>query len=199
MQQRPDILAATANLHVASAQVGVAIANRLPSLQLAAGAGGAATDIASLLANGNGFWSLAAGVTQPIFEGGALLHRQRAAEATLDQAKEQYRSTVLAGLQNVADCLQALEADASALSAAAEAQASADRSLAIAMAQHEHGQTGMIDLLNAEQTQAQARMALIVARTSRYSDTAALFAALGGGWWERDDFGERGPRVPAAP
>ena len=189
VEQRPDVLAARANLHVASAEVGVAIANRLPSFQLSANVGGAATNIANLFANGNSFWSLAAGVTQPIFQGGALLHRQRAAEASLDQAKAQYRSAVLGALQNVADCLQALDFDASALSAASAASDSAGRSLTIGRRQLELGQIGFVAVLNAEQTDQQARIALIQTRAARYADTVALFAALGGGWWARNDLG----------
>jgi len=187
VEQRPDVLASEANLHAASAEVGVAIANRLPSFQLQAIAGGESTNISTLFTSGNSFWSLAAGVTQPIFEGGALLHRQRSAQASLIQAKEQYRSAVLGALQNVADCLQALDADGRGLAAAFAAERSAGRSLAIARRQLELGQVSGIVVLNAEQVYQQAVLALVQSRTSRYQDTVALYVALGGGWWKRDD------------
>jgi NodT family efflux transporter outer membrane factor (OMF) lipoprotein len=187
VEQRPDVRVAEANLHAASAQVGVAIANRLPSFMLTAGAGGASTSLATLFSQGNGFWSLSAGVTQPIFEGGALLHRQKAAEAALDQAKAQYRSTVIDAFQNVADTLQALQVDAAALQAADRGERSAAKSLAIARKQLEVGDASQLAVLNAEQVYQQALIARAQAQSNRYADTAALFQALGGGWWNRTD------------
>jgi NodT family efflux transporter outer membrane factor (OMF) lipoprotein len=187
VRQRPDIRAAEANLQAASAQVGVAIAARLPAFPLSANAGGQSTDVASLFSNGNAFWALTGGVTQPIFEGGALRHRQRGAEAALDQAKAQYRSAVLSAFQNVADSLQALDADARTLRAAAAADQSAAESLALARQQFAAGQTASLAVLSAEQTRQQALLALTQARAARYADTAALFQALGGGWWNRSD------------
>jgi len=187
VEQRPDVRVAEANLHAASAQVGVAVANRLPSFMLSANAGGASTDIASLLSRGNGFWSLGATVTQPIFQGGTLLHRQRAAEAQLDQAEAQYRSTVITALQNVADALQALRADERALGAADKAQIGAAASLTIARRQLELGEAGTLPVLAAEQADLQALISRTQALSSQYADTAALFQALGGGWWNRTD------------
>jgi NodT family efflux transporter outer membrane factor (OMF) lipoprotein len=187
VDQRPDIRAAEANLHAASAQVGVAIANRLPGLSLAANAGGSSTQISSLFTNGNSFWTLGATVSQPIFQGGALLHRQRAAEASLDQAKAQYRSTVIGAYQNVADALQALQADAAALRAADRAEGSAALSLSIIRKQLELGGVSNVVVLNAEQTYRQAVLSKIQAEASRYADTVALIQALGGGWWNRSD------------
>jgi NodT family efflux transporter outer membrane factor (OMF) lipoprotein len=185
VEQRPDIRAAEANLHAASAQVGVAIANRLPNITLSAGAGGAATQFAQMFSHGDPFWSVAGDVVQPVFEGGALLHRQRNAEALLDQARAQYRSTVLSAFQNVADTLQALQADARSLQAAAAAEASAGDSLKIARRQFELGQVSSITVLGAEQAYQQAVISRLQAEASRYADTAALFQALGGGWWNR--------------
>jgi NodT family efflux transporter outer membrane factor (OMF) lipoprotein len=185
VEQRPDVRIAEANLHAASAQVGVAIANRLPSLSLTANAGGASTQLSSLFSQGNGFWGLSAGVTQPIFQGGALLHRQRAAEAAFDQAKEQYRSTVIDAFQNVADALQALQADALALAAADHAEQSASASLAIVRKQLELGGVSNVVVLNAEQAYRQALITKVQAQSSRYADTVGLIQALGGGWWNR--------------
>jgi len=183
--QRPDIRAAAANLHAASAQLGVAIANRLPTFTLTANAGGASTRLSDLFTHGNGFWGLAGDVAQPVFDGGALLHKQRAARAALDQAQAQYRSTVLAAFQNVADSLQALDADARALSAATLAEQTAGQSLEIAKKQLSVGQADLIVVLNAEQAWRQAVISRVQAQTARYLDTAALFEALGGGWWNR--------------
>lgn len=192
VEQRPDIRAAAANLHAASAQVGVAIANRLPSLTLGANGGGAAGDIGSLFAPGNGFWTLSAAAAQPVFDGGNLLHRQRGAQAALDQARAQYRSTVLAAFQNVADTLAALRADGRSLDAAAAAETGARRSLDIARRQLELDQSGAVSVLTAEQAWRGAVIGRLQAQAARYADTVALFQALGGGWWNRaetkDDF-----------
>ena len=183
--QRPDVRMAEELLHVASAQIGVAEANRLPQLTLNAGGGSVATQISQLFKSGGGFWAVAAGLSQPVFEGGSLLHRQRAAEAAYEQAAAQYRSTVISALQNTADSLQALQFDAEQLYHAAQAQASTADSLAIARRQLDLGDTDGLALLNAELADLQARMALVQAQASRYADTAALFQALGGGWWQR--------------
>ena len=150
MDQRPDIRAAEANLHAASANVGVAIAARLPNITLTGAAGGASTELSSLLTNGNNFWALSGQIAQPIFQGGALLHKQKAAEAALDQAREQYRSAVLTGFQNVADTLEAVRHDADELKAALGAEQAARKSLDIARAQLRLGQVSSASLLVAE-------------------------------------------------
>ncbi len=192
VEQRPDVRSAEEQLHSASADIGVSIANRLPNITLSANAGSSASAINQLFASGAGFWGLAGNLTQPIFQGGTLLHRQRAAEAAYDQAAAQYRSTVLTAFQNVADTLHAIQSDADALKAAVAAERAASRSLAIARSQLELGDIGYLALLNAEQTYQQANMNLAQALAGRYADTAALFQALGGGWWNRTD-------VPASP
>jgi NodT family efflux transporter outer membrane factor (OMF) lipoprotein len=187
VDQRPDVRQAEANLHAASAQVGVAIANRLPVLNLTAQGGTQANYFVDMFASGNGFWTIAASLTQPVFDGGTLLHRARAAWAELDQAKAQYRSTTLAAFQNVADQLAALQADADALAAAASAQQAAAETLRIVRLQVSLGQVAYLGILNAQQTDLQAELALIQAKAGRLADTAALFQALGGGWWNRAD------------
>jgi len=181
------VRAAEEQLHSASAQIGVAKANMLPQLTLNASGGSMATQISQLFKSGNGFWSLAGGITQPLFEGGALLHKKRAAEAAYDEAAAQYRSTVIGAFQNVADTLQALQYDADALQAAAIAERAAADSLAIAHRQVELGDIGYVSLLVAEQAYQQAVMALVQAQANRFTDTAALFQALGGGWWNRTE------------
>jgi NodT family efflux transporter outer membrane factor (OMF) lipoprotein len=187
VNQRPDIRQAEEALHAASALVGVAVANRLPGLNLTATGGSQANYFADMFASGNGFWMLAASLTQPIFDGGTLLHRERAARATLDQAKAQYRGTVLSAFQNVADCLAALQTDADLLAAATVADQSARDTLRIVRLQVSLGQVAYLSILNAQQTYLQAELALIQARAGRLADTAALFQALGGGWWNRAD------------
>jgi len=187
VEQRPDIQAAQANLHAASAQVGVAIANMLPQITLSANIGTVATQANELFQPFNGFWTLAGGFAQPIFEGGSLLHKTRAARANLEQEAAQYRSTVITAFQNVADTLHALQNDADALKASLAAERAAAESLAIARKQLQLGDISYLALLNAEQTYQQAAINLAQARANRYADTAALFQALGGGWWNRHD------------
>ena len=187
VDQRPDMRQAEENLHAASALVGVAIANRLPSLTLSAQGGSQSNFFRDLFASGNGFWTIAATVTQPVFDGGTLLHRARAAWAALDQAKAQYRSTTLSAYQNVADTLAALQTDADALAAATAGEAAAQASLKIIRLQVSLGQVAYLSILNAQQTALQSELTLIQAKASRLTDTAALFQALGGGWWHRQD------------
>jgi NodT family efflux transporter outer membrane factor (OMF) lipoprotein len=187
VEQRPDIRAAEGNLHAASAEIGVAIANRLPNITLTAADGTTAAQLDRLFSPGTGFWSVAASVTQPIFAGGTLLHRQRAAEAAYDEAAAQYRGAVVTAFRNVADTLRALQSDADALGAAVRAESAASRSLDIARRQLQLGQVSYLFLLNAQQTYQQTRIALVQAQANRYADTAALFQALGGGWWHRDE------------
>jgi NodT family efflux transporter outer membrane factor (OMF) lipoprotein len=185
--QRPDVLQAEANLHDASAKIGIATANRLPNIALTANAGSTAAVLDQVFTSGTGFWGLGAQVTAPIFQGGTLLHEERAAKAAYVQAAEQYRSTVLTAFQNVADTLAALEQDAEALKAAAAAADAAKTTLDLAQRQLEDGYAGYLALLIAEQAYQQDRINLVQAQANRYSDTAALFQALGGGWWHRTD------------
>lgn len=187
VEQRPDVRMADEQLHAASAQVGVAIANRLPNVQITANIGSAAESASSLLSTGTGFWNLGASITAPLFDGGTLKHKQRAAEATYRQSAAQYRSTVIDAVQNVADVLHAVQSDAAALASAELADRAAARSLAIAQHQLALGDLSEVAMLNAEQTWRQAEIALAQARANRYADTAALFQALGGGWWNRHD------------
>ncbi len=187
VEQRPDIRAAEEQLHAASAQVGVAIANMLPQITLNASAGSTATMFSQLFTHGTNFWSLAGSLTQPIFDGGILLHRKRAAEAALDQATALYRSTVITAFQNVTDTLRALQYDADAVKAQVAAEHAAAESLEISRRQLQLGAISYIALLNAEQAYQQAVINVAQARSSRYADTAALFQALGGGWWNRSD------------
>ena len=137
------------------------------------------------ISSGNTFWSVSAGLTQPIFEGGTLLHRKRAAEAAYDQALGEYRSTVIAAFENVADALHALLADTETLNAAVATESASARSLAIARRRLELGQTGYLEFLDAQSVNQRALVNRVQAQAARYADTAALFQALGGGWWNR--------------
>jgi NodT family efflux transporter outer membrane factor (OMF) lipoprotein len=185
--QRPDVRQAEATLHDASAKIGIAVANRLPNITLTANTGSTASTLNQLFSSGTGFWSVGADLTAPIFQGGTLLHQERAAKAAYVQAAAQYRSTVLAACQNVADTLAALAADAEGLKAAATAATAAKTTLDLARRQFQDGYAGYLALLSAEQAYQQARINLVQAQASRYADTAALFQALGGGWWHRQD------------
>jgi len=187
VEQRPDVRQAEENLHAASAQIGIAIANRLPSIALTADGGSSPTSFSNMFSGGNGFWDLAGGITQPIFNAGTLKHRERAAQAAFTQAAEQYRSTVLTAFQNVADTLHALQQDADALKAAADARTAARVTLDLAQKQYASGYASYLALLSAEQTYQLAVINLVQAQANRYADTAALFQALGGGWWNRPD------------
>lgn len=190
VSQRPDILQAQENLHAASANIGVAIANRLPNIELTANAGNTALHMAQLFGAGTGFWNIGASLAQPIFEGGKLLHEERGARAAYDQAAEQYRSTVLTAFQNVADSLVALQQDADALKSAADADQAAKVTLNLTRYQVKDGYSAYLALLNAQAAYQQARIALLQAQASRFADTAALFQSLGGGWWHRTDLAE---------
>ena len=188
--QRPDVLQAQEAMHSASAQIGVAEANRLPNLTLTANAGRTALELNQLFKSGTGFWSVGADLAAPIFQGGTLMHRERAAEAAYVQASEQYRSTVLTAFQNVADTLAALEHDAEGLKAASAAADAAKTTLDLSQLQWRAGTASYLSLLSAEQANQQARINLVLAQANRYADTAALFQALGGGWWHRTELAQ---------
>ena len=185
VEQRPDIRAAEAAMHSASAEIGVATANMLPQITLtgAFGVEGSGVDFNP----STGVWSLGAGLLQPIFRGGTLLHEKRAAVAAYDQTAAQYRGTVLTAFQNVADALRALQSDADALNAQVAAEQAAADSLDLSEKQFQLGAISYTSLLDAERTYLQARVSRVQAQAARYADTAALFQALGGGWWNRTD------------
>ena len=186
VHQRPDVLQAEADLHAATAQVGVATANLFPQISLTANAGGTSTLFKQLFKDGNRFWSVGGSLSQTVFQGGTLLHQRRAAIAAMDAAGAQYRAVVLAAFQNVADALTALQVDADAVTANEKAERAAGDTLKAIRHNVELGLTSYLALLNAQQAYSQAVLNLAQARANRYSDTAALLQALGGGWWNRD-------------
>src|SRR5580704_9128491 len=187
IEQRPDVRMAEENLHAASAQIGVAITNRLPNITLTANAGSTSDAINTMFGSGTQFWGVTAAATQPIFHGGTLFHRELAAKATFDEALAQYRSTVITAFQNVADSLRAIQMDAVTLQKAVASEHAAGRSLEITRQRMQLGDINYLGLLNAQQTYQSALLNLAQAKAARFADTVALFQALGGGWWNRQD------------
>jgi NodT family efflux transporter outer membrane factor (OMF) lipoprotein len=198
VEHRPDVRQAEETLHAACAEVGIAAANRLPNIMLSADIGNTALKIERIFSSGSAFWGIAAGVTQPIFEGGALLHKHRAAKAAYEQAAEEYRSTVLSAFQNVADTLNALEQDAKALAASAASERAAKVTLDLTQKQLQTGYVNYLTLVTAETSYQQAVLNLVQAQANRFADTAALFLALGGGWWNEPGLNQEKPRSTLA-
>ncbi|MEO8459345.1 MAG: efflux transporter outer membrane subunit [Dokdonella sp.] len=182
VRRRPDIRAAEAQLHQASARVGIATANLFPQISLSASYGSQALDSGDLFGSGTAAWSLGLNLLQPIFRGGTLRAQKRASEAGLDKAAADYRSTVLTAFQNVADSLRALELDAEALQAQTSAQQATGKSLELVRIQYQEGAANYLQVLDATRQYQNAIILLIQARAARLSDTAALYAAFGGGW-----------------
>jgi NodT family efflux transporter outer membrane factor (OMF) lipoprotein len=187
VEQRPDIQAYASLLHAATANVGVATANTLPQISLTGSYGRDGSDLSNLFTPAGIVWSVAGSLTQPIFDGGTLRARERAAIAAADVAAAQYSSTVNTAFQTVANALVAIERDAETLAADVAAQATAAQSLAVAKAQYAAGGGTYLNVLTAEQADQSARLTLVAARAARFTDTVALFQALGGGWWHRSD------------
>ena len=183
--QRPDVRAAEENLHSAEALVGVALANRLPTVDITGNAGTTASVLSQLFVPGNYFWQFGGQVTATFFDGGTLMHKQAEAEAAAVQAAEQYKSTVVNAFQNVADSLRAIEHDAHELQAAEAAEKAAEKSFKIAVGLRKIGNVSNAVVLLAEQTYLNAEVSRVQASAMRYADTVALFQALGGGWWNR--------------
>jgi NodT family efflux transporter outer membrane factor (OMF) lipoprotein len=187
VEQRPDVRAAEAQLHAASANVGVAIANQLPQLSITGQYGLTSTGFSQLFQPGSVVWNLVGNILQPIFDGGTLEHQTRAARAALEASAAKYRSTVLQAFQDVANALRALQSDADALRVQVAAEQAARGSLDLSTQQYQFGAINYVSLLNAQQTYQTAVINRLKAQAARYSDTAALFQALGGGWWNRAD------------
>ncbi|MEN6623178.1 MAG: efflux transporter outer membrane subunit, partial [Smithella sp.] len=181
--QRPDIRASESLLHQACAAVGVATANLYPQITLSAGYGFQSTTLGELFNGTSTVWNLGAGLLQPIFRGGELTAKKRSAVAAYDQASAQYRNVVLKAFQNVADVLRALETDARALQAQSEAYNAISATLNLIEKQYELGAVNYLALLLAQRDYQKIKINLITAQAQRYADTAALFQALGGGWW----------------
>jgi len=184
VRQRPDIRASEALLHRASAAIGVATANLYPQITLS-GSFGTQSGIFRDWLGGPAAWSIGAALLQPLFHGGQLEAERRAAIAAYDAAAAQYRDTVLQAFKEVADALRALDDDARTLAAQAQAEALSRETLELTRRQHALGAIGYLALLIAQRDHLRARIALVQAQATRYADVAALFGALGGGWWDR--------------
>ncbi len=187
VEQRPDVRQYSALLHQATAQVGIATANMLPQITITGSYGQSAAEFSKLFDPASNVWTLIGALTQPIFKGGELRHQRRAAIAAAQAAAANYKATVITAFQNVSDTLYALQADADALAAQALAEQSAADSLGLVQAQYKSGAASYVQVLAAQQSYQSAAVALVKARALRYADTAALFQALGGGWWNRAD------------
>jgi len=186
IRQRPDIRASEALLHQASANIGVATANLFPQISLTGNYGYQSDKIENLFTPSNNIWTIGGQLLQPIFNGGSLRAKRRASIAAFNEANAQYRQTVLQAFQNVADALRALEFDAKTLKAQTESEQFAKKTLFLVQKQFKLGGVNYLDLLNAERQYQQTKINRIQAQAARFTDTAALFQALGGGWWHRD-------------
>jgi NodT family efflux transporter outer membrane factor (OMF) lipoprotein len=193
VRHRPDIRAAEALLHAASAQVGVATADLYPRITLTGAYGSSASTIGDLFSGPATIWNFGAGLLQPIFRGGTLTAKRRAAIAAYDQALALYQDTILQSFLNVADVLRSLEADARILQIQTTAALLAQDTLELSRKQFEAGAVSYLTLLNAERQYEETQINLVRAQAARFSDSAALFQALGGGWW--NDTRQDGPEA----
>ncbi|HEY2566775.1 MAG TPA: efflux transporter outer membrane subunit [Candidatus Aquirickettsiella sp.] len=183
VRQRPDVRASEALWEAANAQVGVATANLYPQITINGSWGKSNTVGSQVFGSQSNLWNIGAGIFQPLFRGGALLAERRAAFAAYDAAAAQYRETVLQAFKNVADTLRAIEADAREMRAQKQAETAAYTNLYLVKQQFSLGGVSYLSLLDAQRQYQQTRISLVQAEASRYADTAALFQALGGGWW----------------
>lgn len=187
VRARPDILAAEAQMHVASADVGVATANMYPSISLNAGYGVANNSFASLSGSSQQFWTIGPSINIPIFAGGSLYYAKQAAIDAYQQTQAIYRQTVLAAFSQVADCLTALEHDAQALQGQSDARRYAADALKLQQVSYNAGLVDYLSVLVADVQYHQASIAYLQALAQRYQDTVALYVALGGGWKVAED------------
>jgi len=183
VRQRPDILQAEAQLHAASANIGVATAAMFPSISLNGTFGVAGSSFGNLSPETGKFWSVGPSLSIPLFRGGSLWYGRKAAIDAFDQSQANYRQTVLSAFQQVADALKALEHDAEGLQAQADARAAAAEGLRLLQANYKAGMAAYLDVLTADVQFHQADIAYLQAVAQRHQDTVALFVALGGGWW----------------
>jgi NodT family efflux transporter outer membrane factor (OMF) lipoprotein len=196
VRQRPDIRQAEATLHQATANVGVAIADMLPQVTLSGSYGSSALSADKLFSPQTIAWSVASSVSQKIFDGGALFHTKEADVATYQQDLGKYKSAVITAFQNVADSLRAVQSDADTLKADAASEKVALDSLTMAELQYKAGAVAYSTIITDQQTYQNAVISRVKAQATRFADTAALFQALGGGWWSRvDETPDAAPRV----
>ena len=199
VRQRPDIRAAEALLHKASADVGVATANLYPKISISGNLSSSQLSLSDLFGSGFNVWNIGANLVQPLVRGGELQARKRAAIAVYDQSEAAYRLAVLQGIQNVADVLRALEADGRAEAARSEQASRAAAAYRITIGRYDAGGVSQLAVLDAERTRLRAETDRLQAIANRFSDTAALFQALGGGWWDARDATASSTPSPALP
>ena len=178
--RRPDILSAEAQLHAATSAVGVAASNLYPKIQLTATGGQQAATPGGLFDASAFAWSLASGLTMPLFDGGTLRAEKRAAIDAMRASAASYEQTVLEAFGQVADLLEALTHDAEQLSAEDQAQQAAEANLALTRAAYQEGNIGILQVLDAQRSYQQARLGYVKSLGQRYLDTVQLFLALGG-------------------
>lgn len=183
VRQRPDILQAEASLHAASAAVGVATANMYPDITLSAGSSFGSSAMGQLFNASSAAWSLAAGLSAPVFEGGTLEANRQAALENYRASAAIYQQTVLEGFAQVADQLKAVETDGLLMRQQRIALDTASDTLRMQRLSYREGKSNLVDLVNAQRSYAQARISYAGAAAQRFTDTASLFVALGGGWW----------------
>ena len=183
VNQRPDILAAEAQMHVASAKIGVATALMFPSFSLNGTFGTSGTNFGNLTASSGKFWSIGPVATIPLFQGTTLWFGRKAAIDAYQQSRANYRQTVLSAFEQVADSLKALEHDAEALQAQVEAKHAAGEALKLLQANYHAGLVDYLAVLTADVQYHETSIAYLQTVAQRYQDTVALFVALGGGWW----------------
>jgi NodT family efflux transporter outer membrane factor (OMF) lipoprotein len=183
VRQRPDVLAAEDTLHQASAAIGIAEAARLPSLSISAQYAQQTTMLNEFLTRPGAIWSVGLNASAPLFHGGTLAARQHEAEERYRQSLATYRGTVVAAFVEVANALQALQHDADGYAAHSQALSAAQANRDLTVAQYRAGKFAELQVLAVEQQYQQAALTQVQADVQRFTDTAALFRALGGGWW----------------
>ena len=181
--QRPDIQASQALLHEASAQIGVATAAMLPQLTVTSNYGWISSSLNNFFSSSNETWSVAGGLLQPIFHGGQLIFQRKAAISAFEEARANYKQSVFQGFKNVADALRAIQFDAIAFNDTFRAEKSAQQTFILTKKQFQVGGQNYLSVLQAEEQYQRAVLNRVKAQAQRYSDTAALYQALGGGWW----------------
>jgi NodT family efflux transporter outer membrane factor (OMF) lipoprotein len=187
VHQRPDIRAAEALLHAASAQIGIATARLYPDVTLSASGGSAALNGGDVFSADGLVWSIAAGLTQPVFDGGLRRAERRAALQGFKGYAADYQQTVLVAFGQVADLLRALEHDARLLDSQHHALEMASQSVNLQRISYGSGGSGIVGLLDAQRQREQALLGFIRAQSQQYQDTTELFVAMGGGWWHESN------------
>ncbi|HTC14432.1 MAG TPA: efflux transporter outer membrane subunit [Steroidobacteraceae bacterium] len=186
LARRPDVAEAEAQLMAANANIQVARASFFPSIQLTASGGYESSALSGLLTPANRVWSLGAGVTQPIFQGGALVGQYQLAKGHYEELLADYHKAVISAFANVEDSLVALEQSAQLIERQQQATTAAQRAYDFAQAQMRAGTISVLTLLNTETALFSARDALAQAKYAHLQALVSLYQSLGGGWQLED-------------